>query len=393
MSELEKNKPVASKRKAFYLIGTAALVLVGLFALGYYPRYVHSQKLEKAADREDLPVVVTEILKPENKAIHLVLPSSLEAIRVTPIWARTNGYLNRFLVDIGDHVKQGQLLAVIETPEVDKQVDQARADLASSIAKLNIAKVSFDRWQDLYQYNKEAISEQEVDERKATYQSAVADVNSAKANLKRLIKTQQFKNIYAPFDGVIIERNIDQGSLVSAGSNGTPQQLFRIAKIDVLRAFVNVPQYNFRSIRNGLTAGVNIREFPDQVFKGEVVRNAQALDPIARTLLTEIHIDNKEGTLVPGLYAEVKFTLTPDTLRFIVPTEAVIIRSGQPQIAVLKKDNVVELKTVKIGHDMGSKMEIMDGLQENEVIVINPNEKIKSGVKVKILDEDARKAI
>lgn len=374
-------------RKHVGLISLVAILLAGLFIAGYLPRYRHEKKIDHKAAKEIYPVVRTMALKAESPHVNIVLPSSLQAIRETPIWARTNGYLNDLYVDIGDHVKQGRLLAVIDTPEVDKQVDQARADLANSIAKLNIARVTTDRWEALYKHNSEAISEQEVQERRATFLSAEADVNSAKANLRRLIKTQQFKNIYAPFDGVITERNIDLGSLISAGSNGMPQQLFKIAKIDILRAFVNVPQYNFRSIKNGLPADVVIREFPDRVFPGVIVRNAQALDPIARTMLTEVHINNKDGVLVPGLYTEVKFNLKEDGVRFIVPIEAIIIRSGLPEVALLNKDNVVQLKTVKIGHDMGNKMEIMDGLKENDVIVVNPNEKIRNGVKVKVLEK------
>jgi RND family efflux transporter MFP subunit len=385
MAEPENKNQTPSKRRAFYLIGGLAVLLLTLFLLGFFPRYFQRQRLDQAAAKEELPSVVTMQLKPEGKTTGLVLPSSLEAIRVTPIWARTNGYLSDFLVDIGDRVKEGDLLAVIDTPEIDRQVDQAKADLAAAISRREIARITSDRWSELYKHNQEAISVQEVDERKATYDSAVSDVNSAQANLNRLLQIQEFKNIYAPFDGIITERDIDLGSLISAGSNGAPQQLFKIAKVDVLRAFVSVPQYNFRSIHNGLPAEVIIREFPDQIFPGTVVRNAQALDPIARTLLTEVDVDNKDGILVPGLYAEVKFNLSSDIMRFLVPTEAVIIRSGKPQVAILNKDQIVELKTVKIGHDLGSKMEIMDGLNENETIIINPNEKIKEGVRVKIL--------
>lgn len=371
-----------------YLIGSLVMIMLSLFLIGFFPRYFHSKTLNQAAALQELPKVVTMKLKEETKAMQLVLPSSLEAIRVTPIWARVDGYLKQFFVDIGDHVKEGDLLAVIETPEIDQQVDQAKAELASAVSKREIASISAERWQDLYKHNPQAISSQEVDERKATYTSTTADVNSAEANLKRLQETQEFKNILAPFDGVIIERDIDMGSLITAGSNGTPQQLFKIAKEDVLRVFVNVPQYYFRSIHNGLTADVIIREFPERVFKGVVARNARALDPTARTLLTEVHIDNKEGILFPGLYAMVNFNLVSDTVRFIVPTAAVIIRADTPQLALVNAEGIVQLKPVRISLDKGSQMEIMDGLKEGDEIVINPNEKIKDGVKIQVLDSN-----
>lgn len=383
--DIKHEEPVGGHLRSRFIIG-AALVIAALCAIGFLPRYFHWKELEDQASKEGLVYVRTMSVKPDTASLELVLPSSTEAIRITPLWARTDGYLSNFFADIGDVVKEGQLLAVIDTPEVDQQVDQAKADLASAIARRDIARISADRWQDLYNHNPKAISTQEVDERNSTYTSAKADVIAAEANLKRLEKLQGFKNIYAPFNGVIIERDIDIGSLITAGSNGNPQQLFRIAKTDILRVFVQVPQYYFRMIFYGQTADVLIREFPDRVFKGVVARTSKALDPIARTLLTEVHIDNKERLLFPGLYANVKFTLQADTPRFIIPTEAVIIRAGDPQVAVVRDDHTIELRTVKIGLDMGKSMEIIDGLKDKDVIVINPTDKIRNGTHVQIMD-------
>lgn len=370
----------------YYLIAFTVILLLVLFLAGFFPRYIQRKELNQAAAAENAIIVKTMQVKPDKKKLEIVLPSSLQANFITPIWARSDGYLLMWYFDIGDTVKQGQLLAEIDTPEVDKQYDQTKADLASAKARLEIARISAERWEDLYKHNPEAISVQEVDERRTTYESAKADVNSFDANMKRLEKLQGFKHIYAPFDGTIIERDIDIGSLITAGSNGNPQQLFRIAQTDILRVFVNVPQYAYRLIYYGQPVDVIVREFPNKVFKGVVVRTSKSLDPIARTLLTQVDIDNKNGELYPGLYAEVKFELVPDIVNFIVPTEAVIIRAGLPQVAVLDDKNVVHLKTVKIGLDMGSKMEIIDGLQENDTIVVNPTEKIKDGVHVEILD-------
>lgn len=381
--EEEVAEPGRRSYRRFTYIALTALLIGGFFLLGYLPRRSQTIKLEQAAKVEELPLVKTLTVTPDTAEIELVLPSSTDAIRETPIWARTNGYLDRLLVDIGDHVKEGQPLATLDTPEVDQQLYQAKADLVSFQAKQEIARITAERWMDLFQHNPEAISAQEVDERKATYNSAIADVVSAQANVQRLEKIQGFKVIYAPFDGIITQRDVDIGSLISAGSNGNPQELFKIAKTDVIRVFVNVPQPYFRSIQDGLSAEVIIREFPGRIFPGFVARTAKALDPIARTLLTEVHVENKNGDILKGLYAEVRFNLKSETLRFIVPTDALIIRSGMPQIAVLVDQNTIHLKTVKIGNDMGSKVEIVGGLQEGNVIVVNPTDKIRENVKVK----------
>lgn len=378
-------EPVRNSYRRYTYIALTALLIGCLFLLGYLPRRIQTEKLDQAAKVENLPVVKTLKVTPDTKAIDLVLPSSTDAIRETPIWARTNGYLDRLLVDIGDHVKEGQPLAILDTPEVDQQLDQARADLVSIQAKQEIARISAERWMDLFQHNPEAISAQEVDERKATYNSAIADVISAQANVQRLEKIQGFKVIYAPFDGIITTRDIDIGSLISAGSNGQPQELFKIAKTDIIRVFVNVPQPYFRSIHDGLSADVLIREFSGRIFPGFVARTAKALDPIARTLLTEVHVENKKGEILTGLYAEVRFILKSDSMRFFVPTDALIIRTGEPQIAILDAQNKVHLKTVKIGNDMGSQVEIIGGLQDGDIIVINPTEKIREGVQVKVV--------
>lgn len=370
----------------YLIFGTLLLILL-LFTFGYWPRHEQRLALNKEALEVEVPQVRTMRLQPDKKDIKLILPTSTDALRITPIWARTNGYLSKFLVDIGDHVKEGQLLATIDTPEIDQELYQARADLNSAIAKRDIARISSERWEELYKHNSEAISKQEVDERKATYDSAVADLLASQANVQRLEKIQGFQNVYAPFDGIIIQRDIDLGTLISAGSNGMPQELFKIAKTDIIRAFVNVPQNYFRMIYDGQEADMSIREFPNQLFSGIVARTSKSLDPIARTLLTEVHVENKSGKILVGLYAEVQFTLHPDTVLFIIPTDALIIRSGDPQVAILDDKQTVHLKTVTIAKDMGRNVEISDGLKEGDIIVVNPNEKIREGVRVEIQDK------
>lgn len=360
------------------------LVFLLLFLGGILPRLSTWKKLKEEAD-DHRPISVNTItVKSEKTPVELVLPSTTQAMHATPIWARSNGYLNRFYVDIGDKVKAGELLAEIDTPEIDKELLQARADLLSASAKLDIAKISATRWNDLYALNAQAVPHQEVDERMSTLHAAEGDVKAAEANVQRLVKIQGFNRIVAPFKGTITERNIDNGSLITAGSSGTPQQLFSIAQMDILRVFVNVPQSYFRCIKNGLETKVRVSEFPGQFFKGTVVRNAGALDPVARTLSTEIHIDNHDGKLMAGLYAEVILSLIPDESYFIIPTRSLIIRNSAPKVAVLDADNRVHLADITIGRNYGKNIEVVAGLQENDRIVTNPSPRIREGVQISI---------
>lgn len=378
----DPNIPSEHLRK--WLIGGLAVLILSLFVIGFLPRLWQSQKLDADAADHRLPIVRVVIAEPHDKPVELTLPSSTQAHHITPVWARTNGYLVELNVDIGDVVKEGQVLSVIDTPEIDQQYIQAVADLANSKANREIAKISAERWQELYKVNPEAISKQEVDERVATYVATEAQVKAQEANVNRLKQLQDFKYVVAPFDGVITQRNIDLGSLITAGSSGSPQQLFQIAQVDWIRNFVFVPQNYFRAIKEGVEAQVHIREFPERTFKGIVTRFAKALDPVSRTLLTEVDIDNKDHIIYPGLYTEVTFMAKPDAPYFVLPSTAIIIRVGEPRMAVLDEDNVAHLKIVTIGRDYGKAVEILSGIQKGDRVVVNPTEKIKEGVKVEI---------
>lgn len=380
----EPNAPPPSGSKRPYVIGILIAVILILMVLGFIPKYIQREKIEREAAEDPLLVVTVMEAKADTNEIPLVLPSYLDAIHITPIWARTNGYLGKLYTDIGDYVEEGQLLAEIETPEVDQQLNQSRADLLGFIAQEEIALISTNRWQELYKRNPQAISKQEVDERAATYNNAVANVESAAANVKRLEYLSNFKRILAPFDGIIIKRDIDLGSLITQGSNGNPQEMFQIARTDVIRAFVNVPQPFFRFITDGLPAQATIQQYPGKIFRGEVARNARALDPIARTLLTEVHIQNKSRELLVGLYAQIKFMLKPDAQVFIIPIAALIIGSGPPFVALLGEHNVVHMQQVEIGRDFGSSVEIVRGIKENDTIITNPTVRIQEGVTVRV---------
>ncbi len=382
-----EEEPVEEKRsyKKVYLLIGIVLFLFLLFIIGFVPRFFQTRKINVAAAESQIPQVRTIQLKQNREPVPLVLPSSIQAFHITPIWARTNGYLIKLIADIGDVVKEGDLLSLIDTPDIDHEYSQSIADLASFQAKLDIAKIAADRWLNLYHHNPLALSKEEVDERVATYNSAKADVLAAEANMQRLKTLVDFKRIIAPFNGIIIQRDIDLGSLITQGSNSNPQQLYVIAKTDVLRIFVDVPQPFFRSIKEGVSADIRVQEFPDKTFKGTVTRYAKALDPTARTLRTEVDIENKSGELYPGLYAEVLFHFYPDTPLFIIPTEALIIRAGKPHVALLDNNNVAHLVPVKIGIDNGKTIEISDGLKENDILIANPTDRIREGTKVHVI--------
>lgn len=380
------NPNVPSKNLRSWLVGGLLTLILLLFVIGFVPRILQSNILDTNAKSTRLPSVRVATAVPNEKPTQLTLPSSTQAHHITPIWARTNGYLIKLNVDIGDVVKEGQILAVLDTPEVDQQYMQAVADLANVKASREIAKISAERWQELYKKNSEALSKQEVDERVATLTAAEAQVLASEANVNRLKQLQDFKYVEAPFSGVITERNVDLGSLITAGSNGNPQQLFQIAEIDWIRNFVYVPQNYFRAIKEGVEAQVHIREFPERTFKGIVTRYAKALDPVSRTLLTEVDIENKDRIIYPGLYTELTFFVQPDAPYFILPSSSLIIRTGEPRVAVLDENNVVHLQIVTLGRDYGKEIEILTGIKPGDKVVINPTEKIVGGVKVEISD-------
>jgi RND family efflux transporter MFP subunit len=383
METTEHNRK-SSKGK--WLIFLTLCILAGLFILGWSSRLANNRRVNALAAENDVPRVTLMNLKPNTNPITLILPTSAQGLHFTPIWARVNGYLMRYLVDIGDRVKEGDLLAEIDTPETDQELGQAKATLENSIAERDIAKITSDRWQKLWDKNKEAVSKQEVDQYHANLQAAEATVQANMKNVERLTYEQQFKFVYAPFDGIITQRTTDIGMLVYGSLNGTPQELYQIARTDYIRFYVDVPQTYFRQIKVGLEAEINILQMPGKVFKGTVIRFAKALDPVARTLLTEIDVPNPGGVLYTGLYGQVKFLIYPAEMNFIIPTAAVIIRATKPQVAVVDQGDIVHLKTVLIGRDYGNQVEISSGLNEQDRIITVPTARIKEGVKVQILN-------
>lgn len=356
------------------LFGTFG-VLFALFAIGFIPRWQANSALANSVTDQRPTVTVMSSQRPTNDA-SLVLPGSTQGIQEAAIYARTNGYVKDWKADIGGSVQQGQLLAEIETPEVDQQLAQTKANY-------EIAKVTAERWANLVAKN--VVSKQEYDQNQKAYEAA-------KANYEQLQKLQAFEKIIAPFAGIITARNIDNGDLVSAGTSGQPAPLFRIAQTDVLRIYVDVPQTHSRVIKSGQTAAVSVREIPNRTFDAKVVRTARAIDPASRTLRTELQVPNADGELLPGMYADVKFTLPQDGHTLIVPGNAVMIRSDGPKVLVVDAKNTIRSRAVKLGRDLGDKVEVASGLDPSESLVANPTDALRDGTEVNVQTQSLKKS-
>ena len=319
--------------------------------------------------------------RPDNNA-NVVLPGSTQAIQETAIYARTNGYVRQWLVDIGAKVEAGQLLAAIETPEVDQELSQARAAAEQAAANAQLARATLARWQELV--NKRVVSAQEFDEKKSGLDARRADLDAAQANVQRLEQLQGFQKVVAPFAGIITARNVDNGALVAAGNNGQSAPLFRLAQTDLLRIYVTVPESNARTIGPGQEASVSFRQIPEREFKAKVVRTSGTIDPASRTLLTELQLPNPDGRLLPGMYAEIKFALPQDERTLLVPGNAVMMRSDGAKVLTVDAKQTIRTRTVKLGRDLGDKVEVVGGLDPNDSLVSNPNDVLREGVEVKV---------
>jgi RND family efflux transporter MFP subunit len=304
----------------------------------------------------------------DAKPKELVLPGTFQAFNQTTIFPRSNGYVKSWKVDIGDNVQAGQLLAEIETPEVDQQLAQARA-------QEEIAKLTADRWRDLVQ--KKVVSKQEYDQNEKAYEAA-------KANLQQLEKIQGFQQIVAPFTGKVTARNIDVGTLVTAGTGNSGTPLFNMVQSDPLRVYVFVPQTNAASMREGLKAKILVQERPGQDFEGTVTRTAGALDPQSRSMQVEVQVPNHDGKLYAGMYGQVKFLLPDDNAPIVVPANAFLFRAAGPQVVTVTSENRIHIQKISVGRDFGTQLEVLDGLPENTKVVINPSDDLVEGVQVQV---------
>lgn len=365
---------------------TIVLVLV-LIAGGVVILGINSRIKAAAVIRQetiDLSIPSVSVIHPRRGAPtdEIGLPGNIMAFSDAPVYARTSGYLKKWYTDIGTRVKTGDLLAEIESPEVDQQLSQARADLGTATANMKLAELTMNRYQALLKL--EAIAKQDVDNAAGAYEADKATVASQAANVKRLEQLVAYEKVYAPFDGVITARNMDVGQLINAGNGGTAQELFHISSAAKLRIFVSVPQMYSHAAVPGVTARITLTESPGSHYVGKVARNSTAIDPATRTLLTEVDIDNTSGQLLPGSYAEVHLKLPAATAALIVPVTALIFRAEGLEVAVVRDGNRAELVHITQGRDFGTEVEVTSGITEQDAIIVNTPDSLTSGAPVRV---------
>ena len=381
--------PQPQKSRLFGLLFIAVIILVVLGAFTLFQRRSQYQALAKETETLAVPTVAVIHPTTEPSEEGLILPGSMQAYVESPIYARTNGYLKKWYRDIGSRVRKGELLADIDTPEVDQQLLQARADLETSQANANLSHITATRYEDLIKTD--SVSKQEVDNAAGDLAAKQAGVASSQANVHRLSELESFKHIYAPFSGVITRRNVDIGTLINAGNGGATQQLFSLAQTDPIRVYVNVPESAAPSIHAGLPAHLDLTQFPGRKFLGKVVRTAEAIDPVSRTLLTEVDVPNKTGELLPGGYAQVHLDVQITGDRLQVPVNALLFRSEGLRAVVVDSDHKLHLQALTIGRDYGVSLEVLQGLRGADWIVLNPADSLEEGQHVNV-KEPAPKA-
>jgi multidrug efflux system membrane fusion protein len=374
--------PPAPPRKALTLVALALLVLLLAGGLTLWSHASHERALANETERETVPTVAVIYPQSEKPDEDLILPGSLQAYEESPIYARTSGYLVRWYKDIGSRVDKGELLAKIDTPEIDQELDQTRATRQQIVAQLELAKISADRWESLRKTD--SVSAQEADQQTSGYKQAQANLAAADANVRRLEQLEGFKDVYAPFTGVLTRRNVDPGALINAGAGAAGRELFDIARVDPLRVFTSVPQAYAPFIKVGAKTAVTLQEFPGQKFVATVTRTAESIDPTTRTLLTEVDVPNKDGRLLPGSFGEVHFAVGSGVNKVTVPVNAMLFRSEGPRVAVIGPDNKVQLRPINIGRDYGATLEILGGVSPSEQVVVNPSDSLEEGQQVRV---------
>jgi RND family efflux transporter MFP subunit len=374
----------ASPARRITLVIIVVVVVLAILIYGIRARVSAEANLRTATRQLAVPSVSVVQPKAATPTQEIILPGNIQPFIASPIYARTDGYLKKWYFDIGAHVKTGQLLATIQTPEVDQQLSQARSTLATAQANLELAQITRDRYQGLLK--KHAVAQQDVDNAVGTYNANKAIADADMANVQRYATLVSFENVYAPFDGVITARNTDIGDLINSGSNSAPRtDLFHVSQTDTLRVYVNVPEEYSRGVAPGKTgADIVLAEFPGEKFPGKIVRTAEAINMTTRTLLVEIDLKNPKGTLLSGSYAEAHLKIPVHVATYLIPVNALIFRSEKLQVGVVQDGKAV-LTDVIPGHDFGVEIEIVSGLKANDQIVINPPDSLVSGQSVQIV--------
>jgi RND family efflux transporter MFP subunit len=392
--ELLKHEPPpkVSRTSVLTPVVIVFLVTVVLAIVGIIRRQHAGTVLAKYTDTVAAPPVSLEKPVLQQTAQEIVLPGNMQAFTLAPIYARTTGYVKAWYHDIGSHVSKGELLAVIETPELDQQLAQAKADLATAQSNAGLAKTTAGRYQDLIGNN--AVSQQDTDNAVNQLAATATQVNSAAANVRRLEELQSFERIVAPFDGVITARNIDIGQLISAAGSTTTagagtivgsKQIFDISALRTLRVFVNVPQIYAPDAKNGVIATLTLPQYPGRKFEGKLVRTSNAVDPATRTLLVEVDVNNTSGELLPGSYTEVHLHTSNSAPALIVPVSALILEPDGLRVATVDANNIAHLTHVSAGRDFGTTVEILTGLQPGQGVIANPPDSLTDGEKVRVV--------
>ena len=371
--------PPSGTRKRIGTVSAFALVILlgAFFMLGVWPR-LHAGKAIANVQKDLRPNVVVVPAQRAKANMELTLPGTLLPIQEALIFARTNGYVKQWKVDIGEQVKQGQMLAEIETPEIDRELKQSLANQQQVKANMELARSTAERWKAVLKEN--AVSPQEVDEKVSALKARQADYAASQASVERLIQMKSFQRVTAPFAGTVTGRNVEIGQLISAGNPDPNRWMFKVAKMDTLKLYINVPQSHMRMIKTDLPVNVILKEFP-QPFVGKVLRTAGALDPQSKTLLTEINVPNEKFELAAGMFVQAKFALNQTEPNILLPANTLMIRQDGPQVAAVT-NNTVQLRKVKLGRDLGTQIEILSGVEEKDMIVTNPTDAMRDGVNV-----------
>jgi RND family efflux transporter MFP subunit len=375
-----EQQPKRSFLFVFLFFVVVLLVVVGVFTL--LQRRTQYKALADETEKMAIPTVAVTHPTVVPGQEDIVLPSTMQAFTDSPIYARTNGYLKKWYHDIGSRVQKGELLADIETPEVDQQLVQARADLNTAKANENLSRITANRYQELIKTD--GVSKQEVDNAVGDYAAKQATMQSAQANVRRLEELESFEHVYAPFSGVITRRNIDIGNLINAGNGGAGQELFHMALTDTIRAFVSVPEAYSPAIHAGLGAYLELPSYPGDKFQGKVVRTADAIDLASRTLNTEVDVPNGSGRLLPGGYAQVHLLVKISGTRVQVPVNALLFRSEGLRAVIVTEDHKTHLQPITIGRDYGTTLEVLSGLTPNDSIVVNPADSLDDNMQVNV---------
>ncbi len=371
------------------ILTAVALAASGLLTAGILPRLTRDASAARTQEQAGTALkVAVDVPKISPRSFDVTLPGSTRALQDATLYARTSGFVSQILADIGDSVREGQLLAVIESPEVDEELVRARVRVQEAKANYALAKSTLDRIQVLLKSR--AVSEQENDDQQARLNTAEAALRGGEAEVRRLETLQSFEKIVAPFAGVITGRTSEKGTLVTAGSGSALPSMFTIAQVDTLRIFLDVPQKYSVSVKPGAMAQAQLRERPGRTFEGKVVRTSGSLDRASRTLLAEIHLPNPERTILPGMYVQVKLSLERDEPAILIPARALAILNSGPSVVTIEADGTIKRRPVTLGRDFGTEIEVAAGLRGTERLVANPSDSLKDGQAVQV---DAPKAL